>query len=99
AAVAQPSNAAPAYVLDKQGRPIAELTLPWEQAQGDEGSQAQEHATQPAAQPHEEEPPHAPERAPQPEAAQADQPAGAGPLLGQALHERIAQAVRPILGE
>jgi Gas vesicle protein len=97
AAVEQQSTAAPAYVLDKQGRPIAELKLPWEQAQGDERSQAQERAPQPAAQPHQE-PPHAPEPPPQPEAAQAEQPAGAGPLLGQALHERIAQAMRPGLG-
>src|SRR5205085_10962664 len=50
-------------------------------------------------QPPEEERPRTPERAPQPEAAQAEQPAGAGPLLGQALHERIAQAIRPGLGE
>src|ERR671933_1185493 len=99
AAVGQRDNAAPAHVLDKQGRPIAELKLPWEQAQGDEGSQAQERGPQPDEQPHEEEPPHAPERAPQPEAAQAEQPAGAERLLGQALHERIAQAMRPGLGE
>src|SRR5437868_4738820 len=96
AAVGQPSNAAPAYVLDEQGRPVAELKLPLEQAHGDEGPHAPERAPQPAEQPHEEEPPHAPKRAPRPEAAQAEQPAGAGPLLGQALHERIAQAMRPV---
>src|ERR687886_2032045 len=39
AAVGQRSNAAPAYVLDKQGRPIAELTLPWEQPHEEEGPQ------------------------------------------------------------
>src|SRR2546423_3150874 len=100
AAGGQRSSAAPAYVLDKQGRPIAELKLPREQAlEDDEGSQVQERAPQPAEQPHEEEQPHVPERAPQPEAAQAEQPGGAGPLLGQALHERIAQAMRPGLGE
>jgi hypothetical protein len=98
AAVGQQSTAAPAYVLDKQGRPIAELKLPWEHEQGDEGSQAQERPPQPADQLHQE-PPHAPERPPQPEAAQAEQPTGAGPLLGQALQERIAQAVRPVLEE
>src|SRR5919199_1297764 len=80
AAVGQWSNAAPAYVLDKQGRPLAELKLPWEQTQGDEGPQVQERTSQP-------------------EAAPAEQPAGAGPLLGQALHERITQAVQPGLGE
>src|SRR5437763_2002006 len=50
---------------------------------------------QPAQQSQEEEPP----QAPQPEAAQAEQLAGAGPLLGSDLQEHIAQAVRPVLEE
>src|ERR687884_260189 len=58
---------------------------------------------QPAQQPHEEEPPRAPQpeavQAEQPEAIQTEQPAGAGPLLGSALQEHIAQAIQPILGE
>jgi hypothetical protein len=45
----------------------------------------------------EEEQPQALERASQPEAAQAAQPAGAAPLLGSALQERIAHAMRPVL--
>ena len=40
-----------------------------------------------------------PPQAEQPEAAQAEQSAGAGSLLGAALQEQIAQAVRPILGK
>jgi hypothetical protein len=82
-------NAAPAYVLDQTGRLIAELQLPRAQPHEDEGPQVQARAPQPAAQPHEEVPPHAPERTPQ--------PAGAEPLLAQVLHERLAQAVRPVL--
>jgi hypothetical protein len=136
----QRSNAAPAYVLDKNGKVSAELkqpVQPAEQQQEDEGSQIQERAPQleatqaerPAGagplldpalheritqawqrmeqarpegrqeedQQQEEEQPQALERPSQPEAAQAEQPAGAGPLLGQALHERIAQAMRPVL--
>jgi hypothetical protein len=89
-------KAAPAYVFDEKGRLIAELKRPVEQPQEDARSQVPERAPQPAEQPHEEEQPHVPERAPQPEAAQ---PAGAGPLLNLALHERIAQAVRPVLEE
>jgi hypothetical protein len=130
----QRSNTAPASVLDKQGREIAELKQPVEQAHEDEGPHAAERAPQPAAaqapqpaaaqaqqpaaQPAEQpqalerapqpaEQPHTPERAPQPAAAQApqpaaaqpQQPAGAAPLVDQALHEHIAQAIRPILGE
>ena len=53
---------------------------------------------QPAQQSPEEEQPQTQERAPQLEAAQVEQPAGAGPLPGQALQEQIAQAIRPILG-
>jgi Gas vesicle protein len=45
----------------------------------------------------EDEQPHTLERASQPEAAQAQQPADAGPLLRPALQERIAQAMRPVL--
>jgi hypothetical protein len=41
----------------------------------------------------------APEQAPQPGAAQAEQPAGATPLVDQALQERIAQAIGPVLEE
>jgi hypothetical protein len=92
-------NAAPAYILDKDGSVIAELKQPVQQAQEEEQPQAQERAPQPAEQLQEEEPPHAPERAPQPEAAQAQQPAGPRPLLGPTLHERIAQAMRPVLEE
>src|ERR687887_997809 len=55
--------------------------------------------TQPVQQPHEDEEPQVQAPTPQPEATQAAQPAGAGPLLGPALHERIAQAVRPVLEE
>jgi Gas vesicle protein len=93
------SNAALAYVLDKQGRVIAELKQSGQQAQEDEQPQTQERAPQRAEQPQEDEPPQAPERAPQPEAAQAEQPAGAGLFLGPALHERIAQAMRPVVEE
>src|SRR5919202_6546861 len=50
---------------------------------------------QSAQQSQEEEPP----QAPQPAAAQAEQPAGAAPLLGPALQEHIAQAIRPTLEE
>jgi hypothetical protein len=73
-------NAAPADVLDQQGRVIAESKQLVEQPREDAGRQV-----------------HAP--TPQPEATQAAQPAGAAPLLGPALHERIAQAVRPVLEE
>jgi hypothetical protein len=82
-AAGQRSNAAPAYVLEKNGKVGAELkqpVQPAEQQQEDEWSQIQE-------------------RAPQPEPAQAEQPAGAGLLLGPGLHERIAQAMRPVLEE
>jgi hypothetical protein len=47
---------------------------------------------------HEDEQPQTPEQAPQPGAARAEQPAGAAPLLGPALHAHIAQAMRPVLG-
>src|SRR5438105_14949152 len=134
AGAGQRSNAAPAYVLDKNGKVSAELkqpVQPAEQPHEDEGSQVQERAPQPEAeqpagagplldpalheriapawqrveqarhegrqeeeQQQEEEQPQALERAPQPE---AEQPAGAGPLLGQDLHERIAQAMRRVL--
>ena len=107
AEVGQPSNTAPASVLDKQGREIAELKQPVEQAHEDEGPQAAERAPQPAqSQPLERTPqpaehtpqpaqqsqaaghapqpaeqPQAAERAQQPAAAQAQQPAGAEPLV------------------
>jgi hypothetical protein len=48
---------------------------------------------------HEDEQPQAPEQAPQPGAAQAEEPAGATPLVDQALQERIARAIRPVLDE
>jgi Gas vesicle protein len=99
----QRSNTAPASVLDKQGREIAELKQPVEQAHEDEGPHAQKRAPQPAEQPQATE--HAPQPAQQPQAAdphleavQAQQPAGAGPLVDQALQEHIAQAMRPVLG-
>jgi hypothetical protein len=75
----QRSNVAAAYVLDPEGRMIAELK-------------------QPAQQPQEEEQPQAPECAGEPEAEQTAQPLGAAPLLGPALQEHIAQAIRPVLG-
>jgi hypothetical protein len=52
---------------------------------------------QPAQQPQEEERPQAPARAEEPQAEQTAQPAGAAPLLGPALQEHIAQAIRPVL--
>ena len=140
ATVGQPSTAAPAFVLERNGKVSAELTQPVqpaEQPQEDEGSQVQERAPQPKAaqaeqpagagplldpalheriaqagqrmeqarpegrqeeeQQQEDEQPQALERASQPDAARAEQSAGAGPLLGPALHERIAQAMRPVL--
>jgi hypothetical protein len=60
-------------------------------------AQARPTGRQEEAQRQEDEQPHAPQRAPQPDATQADQPAGAGPLLGAALHECIAQAMQPVL--
>ena len=54
---------------------------------------------QPAQQPQEEERPQAPERAGEPEAEQTAQPAGAAPLLGPALQEHIAQAIRSVLAQ
>jgi hypothetical protein len=63
----------------------------------DEQPPTQKRAPQPVQQPHKEEPSHALKRASQPEAAQAEQLAGAGPHLDPALHERMAQAMRPVL--
>jgi hypothetical protein len=60
-------------------------------------AQAQPTGRQDEAQRQEDEQPHATQRALQPDAAQAEQSAGAGPLLGAALHECIAQAMRPVL--
>jgi hypothetical protein len=95
----QRSNAAAAYVLDPEGRMIAELKQlahrPLPQLQGEVRSQALERAMQPQ----EDEQPRAPERAPRPEAAQAEQPAGGGPPVGQDLQERISQAMRRVLEE
>jgi hypothetical protein len=73
----QGSNAAPAYVLDKQGRVIAELKPPgqqgWPAGQREEEEQqpqTQVHAPQPVQQLHQEDRPQAVECAPQP----AEQP-------------------------
>jgi Gas vesicle protein len=89
----QRSEAAPASVLDQQGRVSAEVKQPVEQVHEDEGPQAQKRAPQPTEQPQAPEPPA------QPKAAQAEQPASARPLVDQALQEHIAQAIRPVLGE
>ena len=92
-AARQRSNVASGYALDREGRVIAELKpLP-----EDEQPLTQKRAPQPVQQLHKEEPSHAPEQASQPGAAQAEQLAGAGPLLGPALHERMACAMRPVL--
>jgi Gas vesicle protein len=129
----QRSNAAPAYVLERNGKVSAELKQPAQQSQEEEAPQApppeaaqaepparaeplldpawhahiaqawprmgqvRPEGRQEEEQQQEEEQPQALERASQPEAAQAEQPAGAGPLLGPALQERIAQAMRPVL--
>ena len=78
-AAGQRSNAAAAYVLDPEGRMIAELKQlahrPLQQLQEDVRPQALERA----AQRPEDEQPQAPERASRPEAAQAEQPAGGRP--------------------
>ena len=58
----------------------------------------QPRARQRAEWPQEDEQPRAAERAPRPEAAQAEQPAGGKPLVGQALQEQLAQAIRHVLG-
>jgi hypothetical protein len=98
-AAGQRSNAAAAYVLDPEGRMIAELKQlahrPLQQPHEDVRPRALERA----AQPQEEEQPRAPERAPRPEAAQAEQPAGGRPPVGQDLQERISQAMRRVLEE
>src|SRR5205085_7504667 len=93
-AAGQRSSAASAYVLDPEGRMIAELKQlaqrPLQQLQEDVRPQALERAAPPEeeqrqaperAAPQEEEQRQAPERAAQPEAVQAEQPAGAGPLV------------------
>ena len=110
----QRSNAAAAYVLDPDGRMIAELKQlvrrPLQPLQADVRPQALERAAQPqeeeqsrarqrAEWPQEDEQPRAPERAPRPEAAQAEQPAGGRPPVGQDLQERISQAMRRVLEE
>jgi hypothetical protein len=112
ATATQWSNTTPAYILAKQGRVVGELKQPGQQAHEAEQPQARKRAPWPvqqpheeaglqaqerAPQPHEEEQLHTPERTPQPEATQAEQVAGAEPLLGTALHERIAQAMRAVL--
>jgi Gas vesicle protein len=110
----QRSNAPAAYVLDPEGRMIAELKQLARQPQEGHQSQTQKRAPQPGQhlhedeqpqaqerppQPHEDAQPRAPERTPRPEAAQAEQPAGGGPRVGQDLHERISQAMRRVLEE
>jgi hypothetical protein len=92
-AARQQSNVASGYALDSEGRVIAELKPLHE----DEQPPTQKRAPQPVQQLHKEEPSHAPKRASQPEATQAEQLAGAGPLLDPALHERMAQAIQPVL--
>jgi hypothetical protein len=82
-AAGQRSNAAAAYVLDPEGRMIAEL---------------KQLAQRPLQQLHEDVRPQALEGAEWPEAMQAEQPAGGGPPVGRALQEQIAQAIRPVLG-
>jgi Gas vesicle protein len=84
-------NAASASVLDEEGRVIAELKQPGQQPQEEDQLQAQERASQLQ----EEERP----QARQPVAAQAEQPAGAGPLLGPARQKQIVQALQPVLAE
>jgi hypothetical protein len=71
-------------VLDQKSRLSVALKLPLEQTQGEEQPQLQ---AQPKA------------HAPQPGAAPAEQPASAGSLLSLALHERLAQAMRPVREE
>ena len=110
----QRSNAAAAYVLDPDGRMIAELKQlvrrPLQPLQADVRPQALERAAQPqeeeqsrawqrAEWPQEDEQPRAPVRTPWPEAAHSEQPAGGGPPVGQDLHERISQAMRRVLEE
>ena len=92
----QRSNAAAAYVLDPEGRMIAELKQLSQRPLLQRPEDGPPRARQRAAQPHEDEQPRAPAR---PEAAQAEQPAGGGPLVGQDLHERISQAMRRVLEE
>jgi hypothetical protein len=89
----QRSNAASGYALDSEGRVIAEL----KPLREDEQPPPQKRAPQPVQRLHKEEPSHTPKRASQPEAAQAAQLAGAGPLLSPALHERMVQAIQPVL--
>jgi hypothetical protein len=89
----QGSNAAAGYVLDPQGKVIAELKpLP-----EDEQPATQKRAPQPVQQLHKEEASNAPKQASQPASDQTEQPAGGGPLLSLALQERIAQAIQPVL--
>src|SRR5207248_1897222 len=91
-------NAAPAYILDKEGRVIAELKQPVEQPHEEEPLHTpQPQAVQNAA------PAYVLDQTgrliaelQQPEPAR---PAGAGPLLDQTLHERMARAVRSVLEE
>src|SRR5918911_5420580 len=110
----QRSNAAAAYVLDPDGRMIAELKQlvrrPLQPLQAHVRPQALERAAQPqeeeqsrarqrAEWPQEDEQPRAPVRTPWPEAAHSEQPAGGGPPVGQDLQERISQAMRRVLEE
>jgi hypothetical protein len=62
----QRSNAAAAYVLDPEGRMIAELKQLARQPQEVDQSQTQKRAAQPEQQLHEDEQPQAQERPPQP---------------------------------
>jgi hypothetical protein len=106
----QRSNAAAAYILDPEGRMIAELKQLAQQRQEDVRPRALERAAQPqeeeqprarqrAEWPQVEEQPRAPARTPRPEAVQAEQPAGGRPPVGQELQERISQAMRRVVEE
>jgi len=105
--VGQRSNTAPASVLDQQGREIAELKQPMEQAHEDEGQQAPERAPQLAEQPQATErapqlaeQPQATERAPQPTQQphapeRASQPAAQPAEQPQALERAPQLAEQP----
>ena len=80
-------NAASAHVLDATSAYVLDT----------DGSMIAELRRR-AQQPPEKERPQAPERAARPRAAQTEQPAGGRALVGQALQEQIAQAIRPVLG-
>jgi hypothetical protein len=109
-AAGQRSNAAAAYVLDPEGRMIAELKQLAQRSPQQLQEDVRPQALERAAQRHEDEQPRARRRAewpqedeqpraPRPEAAHAEQPAGGRPPVGQDLQERISQAMRRVLEE